>query len=245
MAADAFRTRAAGRLSGLIKLAAAATITSRPIAVRPPTQRTEAVDSDIAPALEAANLQLEELRRRLDDRDIQVDRLKADVVTARREGEAAGRVGGRKEADDRANARLAALEAGIAAAMISLTSELAEMERLAVLLARDCLDKLLGAENGRASLVVDLIRHQVTMIEDRSVLDVSVSGHDFTADTVAAAGAADGAERSYDVSIDHALPPGGCRMRLRLGTLTVGIDQQWGVLHAALTAMADATASAR
>ncbi len=191
----------------------------------------------IDPALEAAHQRVAALTTSLAERDDEIVKLRLQVKQARLEGEAAGCVVGRRLADDGVAARQVALEAGVAEANATFQNELVNLERLALLIARDSLDRILGQNAERSVLVADIIRHQLAALRGEAALLVTVSGEDFAAVSAIEGGFA--GSQTVELKVDPALASGDCSIRLRLGTVLVGLDQQWGRLRTALTELAD------
>jgi flagellar biosynthesis/type III secretory pathway protein FliH len=169
-------------------------------------------------------------------RDVAIEVLRKDVERAFEEGQAKGHKAGLAEAQDRETDRLKALEAATHAAHATLTADLGSLERLSALLARDCLDIILGNASDRAALVSEIVATQMAKIDKAMLLSIEVSRADFADDAALAALA----ERtgSATITASTATLPGGCVMTLRLGRMHVGLDQQWGALREVLTDMA-------
>ena len=145
-----------------------------------------------------------------------------------------GREAGRREAEDESAAALAAIEAASERALAAFADELGEMETLAALLARTCLERLLLATEPRAALVCELIAGQARALDAEAMVRITVSASDFlTAQDLEAVTASLGSRRCELVASDE-LDSGDCRIALRLGTLDIGLGQQWGSLRAIL-----------
>ncbi|HEV2818512.1 MAG TPA: hypothetical protein VGW40_14965 [Allosphingosinicella sp.] len=147
---------------------------------------------------------------------------------------AEGREAGRKEAADDGAEALARIEAAAERALALFADELGEMETLAALLARTCLERLLLATEARAVLVRELIAGQAKALDAEAIVRVSVSAADFPrAEGLEAVAASLGSRRCEIIAADE-LDSGDCRIALRLGTLEIGLGQQWGRLRAVL-----------
>jgi len=113
------------------------------------------------------------------------------------------------------------------------------MERLAALVARECLDQIFGNADDRVDQLCRIIRHQIVGIEAQALIRVDVSRSDFGEDAELdrLVAAIDG--RNVEVRATDELDAGACQIKLVLGTLSVGIDQQWGRLRSMLTELAE------
>ena len=208
--------------------------------------RTIAFDNEVAAPAPPSDPELAELRQRLlaleatlAERDAAAETLSEAAAGAYAEGEAAGREAGLAEAEDRSGEALALLQASADRALAAIAERLHETDRLAALLAKTCLDKMLGAPDSRSDLVRGLISHQIDALRRDTIVEIGVSAADF-ADPEAAAAAAPGCA----VAVSDKLSSGDCTIRLQLGALDIGLGQQWGVLRAALDGMIDAQGAA-
>lgn len=184
----------------------------------------------VDPELLALREEQQGLRRKLEAQAAQISDLREQARSAFELGEAKGRETGLREAADQDAQRLARLEIGIAQAQAAFEQALAGLDRLAPALAYEGIASILGRSDERSQLVAALLRHQLTTIEARSIIHVDVSASDFADD-----GALEALGRSLGnqgpvIHASVALKSGDCRIRLKLGALDVGLDQQWGRL---------------
>ena len=196
-----------------------------------------------SPAIDPERLalaaELQGLQLRLEQQDAQVSDLRAQVRSAFETGEAKGREAGMREAAAQDAQRLARLETGIEQALAAFKQSLTGLEHLAPALAHEAIAGILGESDARPALVAAIVRNQMKAVDARSVIHIEVSAADFTDDraletleeTLGAAGPV--------VHASVALKSGDCRIKLKLGTLDVGLDQQWGRLGAVLMEMAE------
>jgi type III secretion protein L len=186
----------------------------------------------------ALDRQVRALQVLLAERDAELVALRGQLGQAFQEGEAQGLKAGLAQADQRRADQLQRLEQGINSALQLYTGELKSMERLAVLLAREGLAKLIGDPSRHGDLLVAILRAQLARIEEDSVLAILVPRADF-GDTEALVKLAARIGRS-DITIQASdgLAAGECRIKMKLGILDVGLAQQWRRLSAALEAMA-------
>jgi flagellar biosynthesis/type III secretory pathway protein FliH len=188
--------------------------------------------------------EVERLSRELAQRGVEVEKLRGDVRRAYRDGEDEGRKLGLKAADEGRAARLAALEKGLQDAIGAFSAELSSLERLAALLAREALAKILGDPTQYVPVLSEAIRHQIEQLESQSIIRILVSREDFAdphelAELVSAIGRSD-----IDVNVSDELKAGECRFKLTLGSIEVGVRQQWERLSAALSALGGAESAA-
>lgn len=221
-------------MSGVIKSGqASADAKVRTLPMRPMTPVAAPVD----PVLAALR---EELRVLADDNarlEAEVARLTAERPRAREEALSEGRAAGRREAESQAAEALSRLEDGVAHALKAFTADLASLERLAVVLAKESLTRMVGDADARAGLLRDIIRRQVATIDGRSLVRIEVSAEDFPDDAQLAAIAGAGGTR-LDVAASSDLGSGDCHMRLVLGGVEIGVNQQWTRLSALLDELA-------
>lgn len=178
---------------------------------------------------QAADLEAELARVR---QEAQV--LQRDAERAFREGEAIGRKLGEAEANDTRERTLARLGAGLDQALAQFGQQLRGLERLAPLLAQEALTLILEADAERSRLMTSLIRRQLARLKDQAVLVVEVSRSDML--DPAAVSAALGRPGVEVRTLDE-LAAGDCRFRLTLGSVELGLHQQWGRLSALLEQM--------
>jgi flagellar biosynthesis/type III secretory pathway protein FliH len=190
------------------------------------------------PELERLGEELAALSAELAARDERIAALALEAEAAFDKGEAAGRDAGRREANDEGAAMVAAIKDAADDALARLDEEMRALERLAPLLAETCLERMLLASEARIEIVTDLIRGQIGRIQAGAVLAIQVCAEDF--------GTPEALDRlhttlvkpGFEVAASPKLASGDCTIALRLGTLEIGLGQQWGALRAALEAMA-------
>jgi type III secretion protein L len=218
-------------MAGLIKMAqaAAAPIRSLPSGPKP----VPAVPPELL-QIEALRAQIDTLLETLGEREGEIARHAKAIEDAFLAGEAAGRQAGLQMAEERSDEALAMLGQGVEAAVSQLASELAALERLAGLLAIEGLAKVLGGELGYADLIRATLAHHMGQLETASVLRVEVSPVDFPeAGDLARLAGGIGAP-GLEIIGNPDLGAGGCRIKLRLGAVEIGVDQQWAGLRALL-----------
>jgi len=208
-------------MSGIIK----AGMSDRLAVVRPINAPGEKLPD--AQALELAQLQ-NELERCADAvraRDEELAKLSKTQEQALAEAFDQGKTAGREEAHDRQAERLALLSQAIDEARLGLRQQFAAMERMAVSVACECLEKILGANADRAHLMADLIRRQIAQVGRDTIVEISVAQDDFSSDEAVA-------EVDRNISIVRAdLPAGSCRIKLEMGEIDAGLPHQWAMLR--------------
>jgi len=186
------------------------------------------------PERERLETELAALAAALAERDEAIAGHADALETAWRKGEAEGRETGRSEAAADGAEALARIEAAAERALGLFADELEAMESLAALLARTCLERLLLATEPRAALVCELIAGQARALDAEAIVRVTVSASDFPAAEELKAVTASLGSRRCEVIASEEIDSGDCRIALRLGTLEIGLGQQWGRLRAVL-----------
>ncbi len=189
-------------------------------------------------ALQGLREQVQVLSDELTAKEKELADLRRAVIEASEQGWAQGRAEGLQEAETREGERLRAVEKGLAEASSRLAESLAALEPLALLVARESLDKILGDPGAYPELIIRAVRRQLAGLKEQSVLAVEVSGADFR-DSAAISRLATDIERpSTIVEIKEDLASGDCRLRLKLGTVEVGVGRQWDQLGRLLQELA-------
>lgn len=197
----------------------------------------------IDPELLALRAEVERLRDEAAEQRAAIAGHEDDLKTAHAKGEAAGRVAGRKEADDGRAALAAKLEAATKSALQRLSDDLSSLERLAGLLAIEGLEKILGPSEDRAEQVLQLIRNQALGLQAQAILRVEVSQDDFPEAAQLAEVETAVGRPGAEVRASADLKSGDCRIKLQLGAVEVGVGQQWGRLREVLAELAEPRAA--
>lgn len=169
-----------------------------------------------------------------------IERLETDLAEQRRAAKhavAAARREGHDDAVADDAARTAAMAEVAGEALKAWRERLAEVEQLALSLARVALAKVFGDEADRSGLVASAIAHRVAQLEPHLIVGVTVSDQDFAGD------AFDTLRARIDPAIGltaTAVAAGHCRIDLKLGAIELDPANQWAVLDRALGAMAAA-----
>jgi flagellar biosynthesis/type III secretory pathway protein FliH len=166
-----------------------------------------------------------------------------EVERALETGRAEGREAGLAEAQDMQTERLALLETAMCDAQAALAGGLSSLDRLSALLARECVDIILGHADDRAEFVRRIVETQVEKIDKAMLIGIALSRQDFPDDEALAALTARTGLSGVRVTASSDMGSGGCVMSLRLGSVDVGIDRQWSVLREVLGEMASPEAT--
>lgn len=196
--------------------------------------RAEPVLSHQELELIASRQRIAALEQELRERDRKIEDLRADVNRAYEEGKSAGHSAGLAEAEDRQAERISLLERAVGDAQMQLSEGLASMERLSGILARECLDIILGDAKSRADIVKSIISAQIVRLDKAMVLSIDLSLEDFP-DSAALKDVADNAGLPSAVLMARPeLSSGACIFNLKLGRMDASIDRQWSVLREVL-----------
>lgn len=214
--------------------------------VRPLRLRERGDQLPVAP-LDAERVRLEAelvgMEALLRARDGEIEDLKRRLVEETKAAEARGHAGGLEAAERKGAERMAALSRTVGAAGAELSAVLASLERLAPLLARAGLEKIVGNADFAGDLLHGAVLTAVRQIESESLVRVEVARDDYP--DLAPLREALAAAAGRPVEVRHAadLRGGDCRLRLRLGELEVGVNQQWERLSALLVSLSEPEAS--
>jgi flagellar assembly protein FliH len=181
---------------------------------------------------------IESLESEARKRDLTIGELRRDIERVRKESREEGFSAGLSAAEDREESRLALLKAAISQTKTELTSKLASLDRLAPLLAQDCLELIFGDASARAEEICSILRRHLKTIEKSAVLAIEVSRLDFSSESVLRESLAEMGFQNFAVNLRVDAPSGHCTIRLRLGQLEVGVKQQWGLLNTLLGELA-------
>ncbi|PTS90563.1 hypothetical protein DBR17_01175 [Sphingomonas sp. HMWF008] len=167
----------------------------------------------------------------LDDARAEIARLQAQLIEASAAAErdaseayAAGVADGQQATDDRVAQRLERLDAALSVAHDDWHARLAEMDTLAVQLARTTLAKLFSESRDLGDLVARAITRKVATMRSESVVAITVSASDF-----ADAPSIEALQRHIPTEgmalvRDTALAAGTCRLDLKLGHVDLSIE---------------------
>lgn len=183
-------------------------------------------------------LENERLLLLLEERDAKITEHSDAVKNAFSEGEEAGRAAAEAEFDNDRAAALALLSDGIEAAKVVLNNALENSESIALMVAQIALDKMFGELTLRKAATVDLIKQQFEQIGHDSFVVLEVSRGDFPNTDEVAELCASLSIMPESVRVSENLEPGDCRMQMELGSLSIGINQQWGAIRELLENMA-------
>lgn len=206
--------------------AAGADIRVRGLAVASPPEMPSAQERRIA----ELEHRLELAEADLAARDQEIARLSRAADAAQAEGRAQGLVEGRKSADDRSEALHKTLAAAAEASVAAFRDRLAGLEDAVGGLAAIALDRIVAHRSERQALVADTVRRAIAESFAGSVIAVEVSAEDFA--DIAPLRAM--APPDCEMRLLKDLPSGGCRLRLRMGEVDLGLQGQVARLSAIL-----------
>jgi flagellar biosynthesis/type III secretory pathway protein FliH len=193
-------------------------------------------DASSAPGANArpATTEGDRLRAALAERNTKIEELTQKIDAAYSEGQEAGRLAAELEIEDDRADSLARLQQTFDGAREDLANSLVNVESLALLVARQAIDKMFGQAEDRQQVVQELIQNQLRRMGSETAVKIDVSRSDFP-DTREIAALAEALGVSAEcLSVLDDLESGDCRLRLRLGTLEIGRDQQWSTICSAL-----------
>jgi flagellar assembly protein FliH len=215
-------------VSGLLKQGAGRTVRGLD-SPRPTADPVPAADPVALALREAAAAAL----ARAEAAEAEIPRLEEAAQAAYAEGRKAGVKAGLRQAEDARTESLKRLDSGIAEALALYGEQLAGMERLAALIAREALERIVGDPERHVEMLCAIVRRQVEAADAGAILAIEVSRDDFCDEIGEAAG-------KVEVAVSDALRSGDCRMKMRLGTLEIGVAAQWARMRSALDELAEA-----
>lgn len=180
----------------------------------------------------------------LDDAHEEIAALQAALLAAHEAGadaeraaHEAGRGAGRAEAVAD-GARLAdRVGAALDAARAAWDERLAELDTLAVMIARAALGRMFEAPADMADLVARAITQRIAALRADTIVAIHVSAADFAGEEACTALAWQAGVAAATIAADPALKAGECRIDLQLGHVDCGIAVQWRELDAFLAGL--------
>ena len=182
--------------------------------------------------------EIERLRTQVAKQSKTIDAFDQQLQQAFSSGRAEGIKVGREDVGSDDAARLAALKLGIEHGLSELRAQLSGIDPLAAGLALDVLQKMFAHPGDSAALVVQLVERQARELDRGAVLQVQVSSADFPGrDPLSELLHVDGLG-GVEIETTDRLMSGACVLKLRLGHIATGLDQQWPALRAVIERMA-------
>jgi type III secretion protein L len=197
------------------------------LAVVSPDQGVVCLDEE----KERLHRQVEHLENELSKREAAIAALRADVMRAFADGKSEGRDLGLAEAEDRQSERHALLESALNKAHVELTGRLASLDRLALLLAQECLEIILGDRSARSELLHRILELHISRLDKSMLVAIELSPEDFDDQRTLTELPVQLGVPSVKVHTNPDIPSGGCVMNLRLGRMDVGLNQQWSAVR--------------
>ncbi len=205
--------------------------------LRPRAAVSEIADKDSCrPPLDP---EIERLSMRIVALEAEVQRLNEAAIVARSEGEIAGRTQVEKDFEIQRTEAHVQLEAGLSDALEQWSAKLDEVNRLAVMIASVGLERLLLCPEGHLSTLTALIAAQVRALDHSSLLRIKVSPEDFSDSKALAELALSCAIGAVLIEQAADLTAGDCIIQLTLGSIDVGLNQQWSAIRSLLESHAD------
>jgi type III secretion protein L len=201
----------------------------------------------VDPAVQALEHQIAELQHQLSrmstsaaEQARQLEEARRQIQVTREASLAEGFTDGLRQAEADFAARSQALADALADALRTHDRAMKGLDKLSSMIALAALDRVLGPSHGRDDAVARIVARQVDLLASSAPVDVRVSAEDF-ADTAALQEALVrvGADPAR-VRTDPALTSGQVTIRLRLGEVDAGIDQQLTALRRLLSESMDA-----
>lgn len=200
--------------------------------LRPRAAVSEIADKDsCGPSFDP---EIERLSMRIVALEAEVQQLNEAAIVARSEGEIEGRTQVEKDFEAQRTEAHVQLEAGLDRALEQWSAKLDEVNRLAVMIASVGLERLLLCPEGHLSTLTALIAAQVRALDQSSLLRIKVSPEDFSDSDALAELALSCAIGAVVIEQAADLTAGDCIIQLTLGSIDVGLNQQWSAIRALL-----------
>jgi flagellar biosynthesis/type III secretory pathway protein FliH len=212
----------------------------RPLSGRAAVCPAQAID----PQLILMQSEIETLQHQLETRDRQIEELAGAVEEAKAKGLEDGKAQGHAEAERGRDDFLAIIEEAATSALTDFHEALGSLERLAPLLASECLSRLVDEPANFEAVTAGILRLQLDKLENGSVVRVELSAKDFPSAAELEQFLTRLGRPNLSVEASGALNAGDCRIKLSLGAIEVGIGQQWSELRSLLAEMSKSEAAA-
>lgn len=204
-------------------------------AARPATTVPAKVMRDpSAEAIEALQREVATQAAAIADMEARAERLAEEATRAFERGKAEGRLSGLREAERSQDEAVEALRDGITQALERVDTSVGELNRFALAIATQSLEKVFGEKSSSAQLVEQALRHQFAALDAATVLQVKVSPADFPGAEALGTLAESLGRPGLTLAPDPTLAAGDCQIVLKLGVLEIGPRHQWKVLKEAL-----------
>ena len=216
--------------------------------------RTRHLQHEAASETRGVDPALQELQQRVADLQRELSRMSASaaeqaglladterrIETARASGLAEGFTDGLRRAEADFTARSEALANCVTSALSTYETRIQRLAELSSTIALAAIEQVLGSEHGRGEAVARIVARQLQRLTSSAPAEVRVSASDF-ADAAALHDALESVNVDpARVRTDPALASGEVTIRLQLGQVDAGIDQQLAALRRLLTDRADA-----
>jgi flagellar assembly protein FliH len=179
-----------------------------------------------------------DLIEKIAQRDAEISTHQQALKEAYAKGKADGRTAAEDEFQDSRKEALATLELGVEDAKRELTEALNSLESLALLVAVEAVEKLVGDADSFRAMLTLTISNQVKQIGAASLLAVTVARIDFPDTREVAALEEKLSLQPGLLLVQNELEPGECRIKLMVGALEIGLTRNWTDMKAMLESMA-------
>lgn len=173
------------------------------------------------------------------------DEAASEAERRARDGERLQAEKARESAQQAEAERLAALAASLDALSREWGERLADLDSLAVLIARAALSKLFDSWDEATAFVTRTIARQIRLIRREAIVAIRVSSDDFPNEQALNALASEAASGSIRILADPDMAAGECRADLQLGHIDLGAKAQRSQLANLLESLAAANEDAR
>jgi flagellar biosynthesis/type III secretory pathway protein FliH len=194
---------------------------------------TKAKAGVVDPRYAALQEEVERLNALVAEKDSEIENGLKALDGAFKRGQAEGRTAALEETAADRETLVESLEAAVDRSLALLERELSSMERLAVVVASESLEKILEAPGAFAEMATQIIRKQLGRLDKAAIVRIEVSATDFIDADRNALSSQIGAPTA-EIRLCDDLASGDCRIRMALGTLDIGLNQQWSQLKTLL-----------
>lgn len=199
----------------------------------------KAAAATVDPCYLALQREVDRLTALLAEKDAEIERGVKALDEAFKKGRDEGCAAALEETAADREALAANLEAAVDRSLALLERELSSMERLAVVLAVEGLEKILGTPGAFADIATQIIREQLGRLDRAAIVRIEVSAADFIDADCADALASQIGAPAAEICLCEDLASGDCRIKMTLGALDIGVNQQWGQLKAVLQELSE------
>ncbi len=144
---------------------------------------------------------------------------------------------GKEQAERLEKERLEALKKALSDCGGSIEKQISELEPVALMVAQTALNKILGSNADTKNIVAKAIKNQIRTIEDNCVVSVTVSKSDFSDEAALDALSKQLDCPKFEILSEGTLDSGACELKMKLGTVDIGIPNQLAQLNSLISSM--------